>query len=50
MCGQYHPAPAGRFCLGAVNQMLAGVGIDKLAGLLKDMVWLLGFLVTVFVG
>jgi stage III sporulation protein AE len=37
--------------LAAVNQMLAGVDIDKLAGLLKDIsVWLLGFLVTVFVG
>ena len=33
--------------LAAVNQMLAGVDIDKLAGLLKDIsVWLLGFLVT----
>lgn len=37
--------------LAVVNQMLAGVGIDKLAGLLKDIsVWLLGCLVTVFVG
>lgn len=37
--------------LAVVNQMLVGVGINKLAGLLKDIsVWLLGFMVTVFVG
>jgi stage III sporulation protein AE len=37
--------------LAVVNQMLVGVGINKLAGLLKDIsLWLLGFLVTIFAG
>lgn len=37
--------------LAVADRMLQGVEIRKLAGLLKDLsVWLLGFLVTVFVG
>ncbi|HBS93760.1 MAG TPA: stage III sporulation protein AE [Firmicutes bacterium] len=37
--------------LAVVNQMVLGIEINKLAGLLKDLaVWLLGFLLTVFVG
>ena len=37
--------------LAVVDRMLIGIRIDKFAGLLKDFaVWLLGFLLTVFVG
>ena len=50
--GQYHPAPAVcRFCLGSSKSNAGRGRYRQAAGLLKDIsVWLLGFLVTVFVG